>query len=111
VDALKGIMKALLELDAVRGDVLDREFIAAHTEGFDALAADLADTQWPQIEKESGLRRAKLEQVAEAYARSKATIVTYGMGLTQHNTGTWNVRLVADLLLMRGNFGSGKRAH
>jgi len=103
--ALKGIMKALLELDALRGDVLDREFIATHTEGFDALAADLADTQWPQIEKESGLGRAKLEQVAEAYAKSKATIVTYGMGLTQHNTGTWNVRLVADLLLLRGNIG------
>ena len=27
------------------------------------------------------------------------------MGLTQHNTGTWNVRLIADLLLLRGNFG------
>jgi molybdopterin-dependent oxidoreductase alpha subunit len=43
--------------------------------------------------------------VAEAYAKSNATIVTYGMGITQHNTGTANVKLIADLLLMRGNFG------
>lgn len=103
--ALKGIMKALLELDEQRGGILDRDFIAMHTEGYEALAADLAETQWPQIEKESGLTRAQLEQVAEAYAKSNATIITYGMGLTQHNTGTWNVRLIADLLLLRGNFG------
>ncbi|UVA80965.1 FdhF/YdeP family oxidoreductase [Pandoraea commovens] len=103
--ALKGIMKALLALEATQGNVLDRDFIATHTEGFDALAADLEATLWADIEKESGLTRDELEQVAVAYAKSNATIVTYGMGITQHNTGTANVRLIADLLLMRGNFG------
>ena len=103
--ALKGIMKALLALDEARGDVLDHAFIAEHTEGFEALAADLRATSWPDIEHESGLTRAALEEVAQAYARSSATIVSYGMGVTQHNTGTANVRLIADLLLMRGNFG------
>ncbi|MBD9385183.1 FdhF/YdeP family oxidoreductase [Achromobacter sp. ACM02] len=103
--ALKGIMKALLALEAQRGNVLDRPFIAEHTLGFDALAADLHATSWADIETESGLQRADLEHVAEAYAKSNATIVTYGMGITQHNTGTANVKLIADLLLMRGNFG------
>ena len=103
--ALKGIMKALLALGAQRGNVLDSQFIAQHTLGFDALAADLEATSWADIETESGLHRADLEHVAEAYAKSNATIVTYGMGITQHNTGTANVKLIADLLLMRGNFG------
>ncbi|MGS1109197.1 FdhF/YdeP family oxidoreductase [Achromobacter anxifer] len=103
--ALKGIMKALLALEAQRGQVLDRDFIAEHTLGFDALATDLETTSWTDIETESGLHRADLEHVAETYARSNATIVTYGMGITQHNTGTANVKLIADLLLMRGNFG------
>ncbi|WP_434031170.1 FdhF/YdeP family oxidoreductase [[Pseudomonas] boreopolis] len=103
--ALKGIMKALLALDAGRGDALDHDFIAEHTLGFEALAADLEATDWADIEKESGLQRADLEQVAGLYSRSKAAIVTYGMGITQHNTGTANVRLIADLLLLRGNFG------
>jgi molybdopterin-dependent oxidoreductase alpha subunit len=103
--ALKGIMKALLAMEAEEGNVLDREFIAAHTEGFDAFAADIEATSWDDIEKASGLARADLEQVACAYAKSNATIVTYGMGITQHNKGTANVRLIADLLLMRGNFG------
>jgi len=103
--ALKGIMKGLLALEAAQGNVLDREFIATHTQGFDALAADLEATPWEDIEKQSGLAREELDEVAAAYAKSNATIVTYGMGITQHNTGTSNVRLIADLLLMRGNFG------
>ncbi|STS10479.1 Formate dehydrogenase H [Ewingella americana] len=103
--ALKGIIKALLQLEQLKGDVLDKDFIAAHTQGFEALSADIDATDWAEIEKESGLLRQNLEQIAELYAKSKATIVTYGMGITQHNKGTANVRLIADLLLMRGNMG------
>ncbi len=85
--------------------MLDREFIAAHTEGFEAFTADIVATEWEAIEQESGLTRANLQSVAVAYAKSNATIITYGMGITQHNKGTANVRLIADLLLMRGNIG------
>ena len=103
--ALKGIAKHLLQSEAERGGVLDREFITAHTQGFDAFAADINATTWEAIERESGLSRQDLQQVADAYAKSNATIITYGMGITQHNKGTSNVRLIADLLLMRGNIG------
>jgi len=103
--ALKGIIKALLQLEQLKGEVLDKDFIAAHTQGFEALSTDIDATDWAEIEKESGLVRQNLEQIAELYAKSKATIVTYGMGITQHNKGTANVRLIADLLLMRGNMG------
>ncbi|WP_343547755.1 FdhF/YdeP family oxidoreductase [Ralstonia sp.] len=103
--ALIGIMKALLAMEATQGDVLDRDFIAQHTQGFEAFAAELEAATWANIEKASGLTRAELEQVAVAYAKSNATIITYGMGVTQHNKGTANVRLIANLLLMRGNFG------
>jgi molybdopterin-dependent oxidoreductase alpha subunit len=103
--ALKGIAKHLLALEAERGQVLDGEFIAAHTEGFADFSADIHATSWESIEQESGLTRTDLETVAIAYAKSNATIITYGMGVTQHNKGTANVRLIADLLLMRGNIG------
>ncbi len=106
--ALKGIMKALLALDEARkptGGVLDRDFIATHTHGFENLVADLDATGWAAIESASGLPRAALESVAEAYAKSNATIISYGMGITQHNKGTGNVQQLANLLLMRGNFG------
>ncbi|HGM7035002.1 TPA: FdhF/YdeP family oxidoreductase [Serratia marcescens] len=103
--ALKGIVKALLQLDETQGNAVDHAFIAEHTQGFAAFAADLAATHWEAIEAESGLARQDLERVATAYAKSNATIVTYGMGITQHNKGTANVRLIADLLLLRGNIG------
>jgi len=106
--ALKGIMKALIALDADAGPgstVLDHDFIATHTHGYEAFAEDLRATPWPNIEAVSGLPKAALEAVARAYAKSNATIVTYGMGITQHSTGTSNVHQIANLLLMRGNIG------
>lgn len=106
--ALKGIMKALLEMDEAAGsnsDVIDHAFIQQHTRGFDALATDLRATEWTAIEAASSLSEAALRAVAAAYAKSNATIVTYGMGVTQHITGTQNVQQVANLLLLRGNFG------
>ncbi|MEN5093744.1 FdhF/YdeP family oxidoreductase [Pseudomonas protegens] len=103
--AIKGIMKALLALEDSLGQVLDKAFIAEHTLGFEALVADLHATAWADIEQASGLHQADLEMVAAAYAKSNATIVTYGMGITQHNEGTANVRLICDLLMLRGNLG------
>ena len=103
--ALKGIMKALMEADRDGRATLDHEFIARHTHGYEAFAEDLDATAWADIEQASGLRRRDLEQVAQAYARANATIVTYGMGITQHERGTRNVQQIAALLLMRGNIG------
>jgi molybdopterin-dependent oxidoreductase alpha subunit len=103
--ALKGIMKAVLEREETVPGALDRAFIDRHTNGFEAVAADLRATAWPDIEQASGLSRDDLEQVALAYIKSNATILTYGMGITQHARGTQNVHLIANLLLMRGNFG------
>ena len=103
--ALLGIAKILLDMEDVSGNVLDHEFIKNYTSGFDDFAASVKATSWEDIEKASGLTQADLKEVAEAYAKSKATIVTYGMGLTQHSRGTANVRLIANLLMMRGNFG------
>lgn len=103
--ALLGIIKILLDMEDIQGGVLDHDFINNYTEGFDDFAASVKATAWEDIEKASGLTQADLKEVADAYVKSNATIVTYGMGLTQHARGTANVRLVADLLMLRGNFG------
>lgn len=60
--ALKGIAKHLLEMEAERGDVLDHAFIAEHTQGIEDFAADIAQTRWDEIERESGLNRAALKR-------------------------------------------------
>jgi len=107
---LKGMMKRLLELDSAalaagRPGVLDHAFIAEHTEGLEALAADLRATPWEEIEAESGLPRASIESAADVYARAERVIICYGMGVTQHRHGTENVQQIANLLLLRGNIG------
>jgi formate dehydrogenase major subunit len=108
--ALTGICKALIAADdraLIEGGsrVVDARFIAEHTVGFEAFAAYVRETRWEAIESASGLTREALTGVAEEYARANAVIAHYGMGLTQHRLGVQNVRMVVNLLLLRGNIG------
>lgn len=108
--AMIGIAKALLELDDDaqrdgRNSILDNDFIAKHTEGFEAFATSVRTHHWQHIERKSGLTRGALEAAATTYARSKRVMMIYGMGLTQHRHGVENVQMVVNLLLMRGNIG------
>lgn len=97
-----GIAKVVVE----RGeDALDRAFIDAHTVGFDAFATHLRAIEWDAIERESGLSRTQLEQTAEVYIDSRATIACWGMGLTQHRRSVATIQSLVALLLMRGNIG------
>ncbi len=110
VAVLKGMMKYLLDTDVVERDagrsgVLDHEFIATHTTGFEALIDDLHRTGWDAIERKSGLSRADIEAAAAVYTKAERVIVCYGMGITQHRHGTENVQQIANLLLLRGNIG------
>ncbi len=108
--AIKGLMKAMIEFDdaAVAADrprVLDADFISGHTQGFEALAADLRATHWGAIECQSGLTRADLTEAAKVYAEARSAIIVWGMGITQHRRGTQNVQQLANLALLRGNIG------
>lgn len=110
VAVLKGMMKFLIAADGERTaegklGVLDHDFIAEHTNGFNALVADIEAADWSQIERYSGLRRDEIEAAGQVYAEAKRVIVCYGMGITQHSHGTSNVHHIANLLLMRGNIG------
>lgn len=106
-DALlvQGMMKAVLALEARDGGVLDRAFIAGHTTGFEALAAHLEALDWTTIEAGCGLPRARIEEAAATYAKAKATILCYGMGLTQHRDSSQTVQQLVNLLLLKGNIG------
>jgi molybdopterin-dependent oxidoreductase alpha subunit len=108
--AIMGITKALLALDesarnAGRVGIIDREFIAAHTHGFDDFVAAADNTGWAEIEQRSGLTRGALEAAAAVYAQAKAVMVIYGMGLTQHKKGVQTVQMLVNLALLRGNIG------
>lgn len=110
VAMIKGIIKSLLAADAadlaLKGPgLLDRAFIAEHTEGLEALVADVEATGWEEILRRSGLTREAIESMARVYWTAERVILCYGMGITQHRHGTENVRHLANLLLLRGNIG------
>jgi molybdopterin-dependent oxidoreductase alpha subunit len=106
VALLKGVMKELLALEAERpGAVLDADFIARHTTGFDAFRKALVAEPWDALAAESGIDRAEMRALAELYAGAERTIACWAMGLTQHRFGVDNVQEVMNLLLLRGNVG------
>jgi molybdopterin-dependent oxidoreductase alpha subunit len=106
VALLKGIMKHVLEAERLAaGRVLDHGFIRKHTIGFDELVADLHGTPWSQIEEQTGLREAEIQQASDVYVRSRATIVCWAMGLTQHENAVDNIIAISNLLLLKGNIG------
>ena len=110
IAAIMGLCKTLIAADdeAIergRERVVDADFIATHTHGFDDFAASVRAASWADIERESGLQRADLEAAAFTYMRANAVIGVYGMGLTQHREGVLNVQMLSNLLLLRGNIG------
>ncbi len=108
--AITGIAKALIELDdkaLAEGSppFLDHAFIAEHTHGVDSFISWTRAQDWDDIERESGLARNALEATARIYSRAKSCIGIYGMGLTQQHAGVETIRLLVNLLLLRGNIG------
>ena len=97
---MHGLMKVQLELNA-----LDQNFIDQYTDGFDALVKNISNTEWNQIESDSGLTRFQIEKVGKMVAESKATIACWAMGLTQHKNGVAVIQEVTNLLLMGGHIG------
>ncbi len=100
--------RLLLEAeDAAPGTVLDPHFIAANTEGYDAFAADVRSTTWPDVLAATGLTRADIEEVARTVLASKKVIVCWAMGITQHKHAVPTIREVVNFLMLRGNLGDG----
>ncbi len=102
---LKGMMRVMFEREAAGEAVIDRAFIAEHTVGVEALRDDMLAQDWAEIVAVSGISEEQIRRCAEIYIRSKATIICYGMGLTQHQYGSQLVQQVANILLLKGNYG------
>lgn len=102
---LKGMMKVIFEREAQGDKIIDREFVREHTVGLDAIREEAMAQTWADIVKVSGLDEAQIRRCAEIYIRSRATMICYGMGLTQHQQGSRLLQQVVNLLLLKGNFG------
>ncbi len=100
VGFLCGALKAMIE----RGWT-DEAFVAEHTDGFEQLAAELAATEWEQLERLAGSSRAEIEAFARMLAEAEKAVLVWSMGVTQHSNGEDNVRAIVNLALSRGFVG------
>ncbi len=82
-----------------------KEFISEHTENFDELKEHL-DKYTPEYAgKITGVPAEKIEEAAKLYATAPTASICYTMGVTQHTTGTANVRTLANMAMLCGQIG------
>ncbi|MEE9369224.1 MAG: FdhF/YdeP family oxidoreductase [Pontiella sp.] len=103
--AVRAMIKHILERDDQEGGILDRDFLAEHTSGFEEYRKQVEAEEWEQLLKRSGLDREQIGEAAEIYIRSKSVICCWAMGLTQHRHGVANIQEVMSFLLLKGNIG------
>ncbi|MFI5916276.1 molybdopterin-dependent oxidoreductase [Dactylosporangium sp. NPDC051541] len=97
---LNGILHLL-----VAGGHIDEAFIAAHTEGWDAMPAFLADYTPERVAAITGLSTADIAKAAELIAAAGEWMSCWTMGLNQSTHGTWNTNALINLHLATGAIG------
>jgi formate dehydrogenase major subunit len=83
----------------------NEEYIAAHTDNFEALKTNIVDFTPEKMAPVCGIDAQTLREVARLYATSKASLIFWGMGISQHVHGTDNARCLISLALITGQIG------
>ncbi len=86
-------------------DLLDRDFIARRTSGFDELTRVLRAYSPEAMEHVTGIAATEIRAAARLYATARASMIFWGMGISQHVHGTDNARCLISLALMTGQIG------
>jgi formate dehydrogenase major subunit len=98
------LLNALLHTIVTEG-LTDPAYIAAHVDGFEEWQARIAGFAPELMAAVCGIPAATLREVARLYATSRASIIFWGMGVSQHVHGTDNARCLIALALITGQIG------
>jgi formate dehydrogenase major subunit len=97
---LNGLMHVIIE-----EGLTDPDFIAKRTENFAALQETVKQYTPELVEKLTGVAAEQVRTIARVYGQAKSAMIFWGMGISQHTTGTDNSRCLISLCLMTGNIG------
>jgi formate dehydrogenase major subunit len=100
VALLNAIMKSI-----INQNLLDQKFIDERTTDFNDLKEHLNDFTPEKMSSICGISADMINEVARIYASSSASIIFWGMGVSQHIHGTDNARALISLALMTGQLG------
>jgi formate dehydrogenase major subunit len=100
VSMLNAIMHVIVE-----EELYDADYIAQFTENWEEMKAHLKDFSPEAMEPICGIDPDLLRDAARTFAKGKAGMIFWGMGVSQHIHGTDNARCLISLALMTGNVG------
>ncbi|MFF1722803.1 molybdopterin-dependent oxidoreductase [Streptomyces sviceus] len=95
------LLNGLLHLLHANGDI-DPEFIAAHTEGWEAMPEFLADYPPAVVAGTTGLAEEDIREAARLIGEAGEWMSLWTMGLNQSTHGTWNTNALVNLHLATG---------
>ena len=98
------LFNAMLNVIISEG-LYDQAYIDAHTEGFGALAASVAEMTPEAMSPICGVEPDTIREVARAYAGAERAMIFWGMGISQHVHGTDNARCLISMALTCGHTG------
>ncbi len=100
---LYGVIKILLA-----NGWYDRAFVERHTAGLEELRQQAERLEFADLERQSGLNRATMEDFAAKIHAAKNAVLVWSMGITQHAYGGDGVSMVLNLGLLKGWVGRDK---
>ena len=97
---INGMMRII-----IKEDLHDKAFVESRTEGFADLKKAVEKYTPAHVEEITGVPADDLIESARLYAGAKAASILYCMGITQHTSGTDNVKSLANLAMLCGHMG------
>jgi formate dehydrogenase alpha subunit len=83
----------------------NKTFIEERTEKFEDLVRVIEQFPPERTAQITGVAAADIIKMADWYARSETSSIVYVLGITQHSTGTDNVKSLANLAMLCGHIG------
>ena len=97
---INGLMNVI-----INEDLYDKKFVEERTEKFDELKKMVSKFTPDFVATITGISAQDIIETARMYANAKVAAILYCMGITQHISGTDNVKSLANLAMLCGNLG------
>jgi assimilatory nitrate reductase catalytic subunit len=97
---INGLLHILIE-----HDLIDRDYVDAHTTGFDALRESVREYTPDRVSGITGLPVDLITKTAVLYGNARAAFIGWTMGVNHSTKGTETVNAINNLALVTGNIG------
>ena len=105
VALLKILLLRLLEEGEKSPEIIDQDFIAQKTEGFEAFITEIKSQDYHSLVERTGLEVSQIEVLIDWLCKKDKIIACWAMGLTQHVNAVDNIQEIVNLLLLKGSIG------